>query len=129
MTGAYFLPFFLPSPQNLRYTIPGLEISTCKLAKCEWFFEVASLKNILQQTFASQVPSFASKKNLTSKTLLVDKKVKFEPCIPLKLAAPQQMAVYIPIFSHRVVLAANKVNLGRATDSKVIRHNFSIVMV
>ena len=58
----------------------GLEISTRKLAKCEWFFEVASLKNILQQTFASQVPSFASKKNLTSKTLLVDKKVKFEPC-------------------------------------------------
>ena len=26
---------------------PGLEISTRKLAKCEWFFEVASLKNIL----------------------------------------------------------------------------------
>ena len=25
----------------------GLEISTRKLAKCEWFFEVASLKNIL----------------------------------------------------------------------------------
>lgn len=24
-----------------------LEISTCKLAKCEWFFEVASLKNTL----------------------------------------------------------------------------------
>ena len=43
--------------------------------------EVASPKNILQQTFASQVPSFASKKNLTNKTLLVDKKVKFEPCI------------------------------------------------
>ena len=32
---------------------PGLEISTRKLAKCEWFFEVASLKNILKQTFAS----------------------------------------------------------------------------
>ena len=28
-------------------TNPGLEISTRKLAKCEWFFEVASLKNIL----------------------------------------------------------------------------------
>lgn len=27
--------------------IPGLEISTRKLAKCEWFFKVASLKNIL----------------------------------------------------------------------------------
>ena len=25
----------------------GLEISTRKLVKCEWFFEVASLKNIL----------------------------------------------------------------------------------
>ena len=31
----------------------GLEISTRKLPKCEWFFEVASLKNILPQTFAS----------------------------------------------------------------------------
>ena len=30
---------------NLERT--GLEISTRKLAKCEWFFEVASLKNIL----------------------------------------------------------------------------------
>ena len=29
------------------YDNPGLEISTRKLAKCEWFFEVASLKNIL----------------------------------------------------------------------------------
>ena len=26
---------------------PGLEISTRKLTKCEWFFKVASLKNIL----------------------------------------------------------------------------------
>ena len=61
------------APYCLSRSLTGLEISTCKLAKCEWFFEVASLKN-------SQVPSFASKKNLTSKTLLVDKKVKFEPC-------------------------------------------------
>ena len=39
----------------LKYSLlhTGLEISTRKLAKCKWFFEVASLKNILWQTFAS----------------------------------------------------------------------------
>ena len=31
----------------LNALMSGLEISTRKLAKCEWFFEVASLKNIL----------------------------------------------------------------------------------
>ena len=33
--------------QDISHVKPGLEISTRKLAKCEWFFEVASLKNIL----------------------------------------------------------------------------------
>ena len=40
-----FLLAYRTTPQTS--TGAGLEISTRKLVKCEWFFEVASLKNIL----------------------------------------------------------------------------------
>lgn len=51
----------------------GLEISTRKLAKCEWFFKVASLKNILQQTYAS-TGIFPVEFRLKTKTFRITRK-------------------------------------------------------
>ena len=66
--------FFLEGKQILK---PGLEISTRKLAKCEWFFEVASLK---KYPLANICKYFSGSKNLYTDLALKGKMAALKSC-------------------------------------------------